>query len=86
MAHATAFFASFFYVALKAFQQLNVVHDEFKWVMPVSLGMAACEVTVVTSIVRTADVWLVLCIGVGAGFGAMISMLLHRRMRNAKRA
>lgn len=72
------------YVALKAFQQLNVVHDEFKWIMPISLSMAACEVAVVSAIVKAPDLFLILAIGLSAGVGAIASMLLHRRMRNGR--
>ncbi len=75
------FAASFLYVGLKAFQQLNVVHDERLLVVPISLLMATCEVFIVSQIVVNGFGWIVLWIGLGAGLGALFSMSLHKRMR-----
>lgn len=75
-------FASFVYVALKAFQQLNVVHDRRRWVMPVSLAMAACEAVVIVENARAGlDAALIGSIGVGGGLGCLLSMGIHRRLR-----
>lgn len=41
--YLTAFLASLIYIALKAVQQINVVRDYTKLIMPTSVGMAACE-------------------------------------------
>lgn len=72
--------ASYLFVGLKAFQQLNVVRGLYRWIMPTSLAMAACEVYVVANIARMGvSFLLVLCIGVGAGLGAMTSMAAHGR-------
>lgn len=81
MTEAAAFFASFVFVALKAFQQLNVVHDQYLFVMPTSLLMACCEVFVIVSVAQVGWGWIVLYIGLGAGLGAMFSMYLHKRVR-----
>ena len=78
MNYLIAFCVSFVYVALKAMQQQNVVFGEYIWVMPVSVLMALCEVTIIVLIVR--NTWLVaLPIGIGAGLGAMIAMYAHKR-------
>jgi len=80
--------ASFVYVAAKAFQQLNVVHDYYKLVPVVSVVMAVCEVGLGGNIaIRAvgADLWglafTVLAMSFGASAGAISSMVLHKRMR-----
>jgi len=77
-----AFGASFLFVALKAFQQLNVVQTLYWWVMPTSLGMAACEAYLIVNIVERGWGWIVLPIGIGAGLGAMSAMWLHRKLED----
>lgn len=81
MSNIYTFTASFIFVALKAFQQLNVVHDERWLIMPVSMMMAVCEVFIVSQIVVRGFGWVVLWIGFGSGLGAIFSMFLHKRMR-----
>ena len=79
--HLTVFGASFAFVFLKAFQQRSVAFDNYAWVMPTSLAMAATEVYVVANIVRMGG-WhlpLVMAIGTGAGLGCLLAMWLHRR-------
>lgn len=77
--------ASFVFIALKAFQQLNVVHDQYLLVFPTSLLMAACEVFVIANIAMhgwSIPLWL--AVGIGSGAGACFSMWLHKRMRNVR--
>ncbi len=82
---AAAFAASFCYVGLKAFQQLNVVHGQYLWVIPISIGMAACEVYVVASVVKTGwDLPMVLLIGLGSGLGCIASMYTHKLLTKGK--
>jgi len=82
MVYATAFGAMVLFVALKAFQQLNVVHDQYKWVLPVSIGMGFCEVYIIAQVATQGfGLWLALAIGLGGAVGAMFSMWLHKRMR-----
>jgi len=81
-----AFLVSLVYVHLKARQQLAVVNMEFRRIMPNSLGMAACEVFILSTVVRTADsfyglILLALCIGLGAGIGCIAAMKLHQRRK-----
>ena len=84
------FLASFTYVALKAFQQLNVMHHRVGLVIPISYAMAVCEFFLVgfiaiASINAASDIdkaFLVFQIGTGGAVGAILSMTLHKRMRN----
>lgn len=78
--HALTFVASFVFIFLKAFQQRSVAFDNYVWVVPTSLAMAATEVFVIANIAtRGWHVGLVLTIGLGSGLGALGAMLLHRR-------
>lgn len=75
-----AFGASFGFIALKAFQQLNVVHNAYLWVIPTSMLMASAEVYVVWNMAHYGMGWVVFWIGLGSGLGAVFSMWLHKRM------
>jgi hypothetical protein len=77
----TIFAVTFVYVALKALQQLQVVNYEFARVLPVSLGMALCEVTIMLSVVHDVGFWGFIPMGLGGGLGAMFSMYLHKKGR-----
>lgn len=77
MTYLLAFAASFAFIFLKAFQQLNVVHRQYLLVLPTSMAMSACEVAVIALVVKQGWGWLVLYTGVGAGFGCVAAMWLH---------
>ncbi len=81
MAYFATFVASFVGVFFKAFQQLNVVHHKILWVIPVSYVMAACEVFLIWQIAVAQSLWLLFPIGTGAGLGCVLSMVLHKRLR-----
>lgn len=70
---------AFIYVFLKANQQLNVVHRNYAWIMPASLGMGLCEVAIVLLVVKADTIMLGLVNGACSGLGAMLAMKLHRR-------
>lgn len=76
--------ASFIGVFFKAFQQLNVMHHQIGWILPVSYVMAASEVFVITQVAMTMNPWLIFPLGTGAGIGCISSMLLHKRLRQRK--
>jgi hypothetical protein len=82
--YAAAGVASFVHIAAKAFQQLNVVHHEVKWVIPISLMLAACEVTIVTMIVKAPDLYNIAALGLGGGCGAILSMNIHKWLRGRR--
>ena len=79
---STAFLVSFVYIFLKAFQQLNVFHKEYKLVMPTSFAMAFCEVAVIAFVVKT-SLWVFVPIGLGGGLGCMTSMWVHSKRKGA---
>lgn len=80
-----SFLAAFGFVALKSWQQLNVVHEIWWLIVPTSVAMAVCEVYVVANIARLGwDIPLVLAVGFGSGLGCISSMALHKRMRGRK--
>jgi len=80
MFYLIAFCAAFVSIFLKAFQQLNVAHKKYRYVMPTSLLMTCCDVYVITTTVQNGFGWQVLAIGIGAGLGAMASMWVHTRL------
>lgn len=72
--------ASFIFVALKAFQQLNVMHDRTKWVVPTSMLMAFMEVSIIIGAI--ANGWrAAVPMGIGGGLGCLAAMRLHKKMR-----
>ena len=82
-----AFAASFAFIFLRALQQRNVVHDNYWWVVPTSLAMAATEAVVIVNIARQG--WhfpLVLSVGVGSGLGCITAMVFHKFFIIGRRA
>ncbi|WP_395406326.1 hypothetical protein ACHMW6_06540 [Pseudoduganella sp. UC29_106] len=80
MTYLLAFCTSFAFIFLKAFQQLNVVNKQYRWVLPTSMTMAACEVYVIATTAKNGYGWIVLAIGAGSGLGAMASMWVHGKV------
>jgi len=80
MTYLLAFLSSFIFVGLKSWQQLNVVHRKYWWILPTSLAMALCEVYVVSTIAKTGWGLVALAIGFGAGLGAILATWLHSHM------
>lgn len=83
--YALSFLAAYIGVALKAFQQLSVMHDRMLWVPPVSYGMALSEVLIIHAVAEYGIGWIIFWIGTGGWMGALSSMWLHRRLRHAPR-
>lgn len=81
MQYAALFAVSFCFVALKAFQQLNVQSDRHLWIIPTSLLMALFEICVVVGMVRAQTLWAAVPIGMGSGCGCLVAMWIHRRLR-----
>lgn len=79
MIYALAFAASYVFVGLKSFQQLNVARGKYRFVLPTSLAMAVCEAYVIVAFANAGFGWLILPVGVAAGCGAMSAMWLHSK-------
>ena len=79
MTYALAFFASFVFIALKSWQQLNVVRRQYWWIVPTSMAMAACEVYVIANAARYGFGWLVFWVGLGGGLGSLCATYVHWR-------
>jgi hypothetical protein len=76
-----AFCASFLHVSLRAFQQLNVQHDRFRWVLPCSLLMGLTEVAGVLLIVQSESFLIFLPLGCGGAAGCWLAMFVHKELR-----
>ena len=73
-------FANFVFIALKAFQQLNVVHGERLLVVITSQCMALAEIFLTAVYAHKGPVLpLVLTVGISGGLGAIAAM--HFRSR-----
>lgn len=77
MNYLIAFIVSFVYIYLKAWQQINVIHQKYINVLPVSLMMALCEVSIIALVVRD-SLWMFIPIGLGGGLGCMLSMKINK--------
>ena len=73
------FLTTFFFIALRAFQQLNVVGGHYALVVPTSFLMALAEVTIVLEVVSQSSLWVAIPMGAGGSMGAILSMWLHRK-------
>lgn len=73
---------NYLYIAMKAFQQLNVVHEKYAWVFPVSMTLAACEFITIGIVAKSTDWTLAIAMGIGAGLGSLTSMVVHKRLRD----
>lgn len=74
-----AFFASYVFIALKSWQQLNVVKRAYWWILPTSMAMAVCEVYVIATVAQDGFGWLVFWVGLGGGLGSICATFLHFR-------
>lgn len=81
VAAGMVFTASFVFIFLKSWQQLNVVHYQLWWIMPTSFAMAIAEVLTVFNMAHYGFGWIIIPIGLGSGLGCMVSTITHKRMR-----
>jgi hypothetical protein len=74
----TIFVSSYIFIALKAFQQRHVIHNDWWWVPPTSMAMAFVEFYVIATVAKNGyGMCLVIAGGSGAGLGALTAMYLH---------
>mgnify|MGYP003461028496 CR=1 FL=1 len=71
------FISSFSYIFLKSFQQGNVTHRQYKWILPTSMCMAILEVFMVSTLAKHGIGWLVIVVGLGGGLGSISATYLH---------
>ncbi len=76
---------TFFYVALRAFQQLNVVNGNYKLVVPTSVLMSIGDVAIVLLIVKTDTLWMGVSNGIGGGLGCMLAMYASKKFFGRKK-
>jgi len=75
--------ASFFYVFLRAFQQLNVVKSRFTLIIPTSYLMSFTDVFVIFTVASSETPWILAGVmGTGAWIGAISAVLIHKRIKN----
>jgi hypothetical protein len=72
---------TFVYVFLRAFQQKNVMHSNYKWMVPTSYGMGVCDVYLIVSIANGNHVLYMaaLAMGTGGAAGSVMATYLHNR-------
>lgn len=82
MSYLTLFCTSIAFIALRAFQQLNVQHDRYLWVPPVTALMAVCEVVSITTIVQHGALTAAVPLAIGGVLGCWLAMWFHKYMRS----
>lgn len=82
--YITLFLTSLLYIALRAFQQLNVQHDRYMWVPPVTAMMAIVEVLSITSIVKSGSLYAAVPMFFGGVLGCWFSMGFHKWLRKQR--
>ena len=77
--------ANFLFIGLKAFQQRNIVYNDYAFVVVTSYLIAVAEVYVVFTIASNGFVWqLVLTLGSSGALGALVAMKLHNYLKPHK--
>lgn len=73
------FLSSYCYIFLKSWQQGNVTHRQYWWILPTSMCMALLEVFTISVMAKHGIGWLVVFVGVGGGLGSISATYLHHR-------
>lgn len=71
--------ATFLYVFLRAFQQLNVVHKRYWRIIPTSIGMGFGDVILVILIIKTQTLRLGFTNGIAGACGCYLAIYLNNR-------
>ena len=84
MIYLLAGLASLLFIAMKAVQQRQVMAGQLWRMPPLSIGMAFCEIFVISNVARTADsplglTVLALSVGIGGGIGSVLGTYYHMR-------
>lgn len=84
---AIIFGANFIFIGLRAFQQLNVMHNARALVFATSNMMAISEVYLVASYAHYGNAWpVVTTVGISGGLGCLFSMWLRKKLVKDKAA
>jgi len=73
--------ATFCYVTMRAFQQLNVVHEQYVLIPVTSIVMGVMDVAVVLLIVKADTLWLGVGNGVAGALGCYTAIWVHKWWR-----
>ena len=73
--------ATFCYVGLRAFQQLNVLGGHYWRVPPTSIAMGIGDVILILLIVKTDTLWIGVSNGIAGTLGCWLAMYLNQRWR-----
>lgn len=79
-----AFVTSYLSIGLRSWQQLNVFHRKYWWIVPTSMLMAVCEAVLLINVVHSGFGWIVLAIGLGGGLGSVTSTYIHSKLTKEK--
>ena len=79
MVFAISAAATFLYVFLRAFQQLNVVHRHYWRILPTSLGMGIGDVVLILLIVKANTLWIGISNGVAGALGCYLAIYITKR-------
>ena len=80
MTYAFVFLATFAFIGLKSWQQLNVVRRAYLWIVPTSMLMEAIEVFLIVNVVNLGFGWNVFWAGLGGGLGSALATWLHYKV------
>lgn len=74
----TIFLSSFFGIAARAYQQLNVKDLNFKMIPYGSFAIVLCDALVVTTFVVKPNLWLFIPAGLGGTLGCWMTMYFYK--------
>lgn len=86
MLYVYAFFATFVYVFMRSYQQMNVVHADYWHILPTSIVMGQLDVLLIAFVVKSTgfDEGLALAYGFGGGLGSTLATWIqHERRKRA---
>ena len=73
--------ATFLYVFLRAFQQINVIQHHYWRIVPTSLGMGIGDVVLILLIVKADTLWIGVSNGVAGALGCYMAIYLTKRLK-----